>query len=185
MLDVFRIASIQPPEQVERILAPHMVAFLPRLCASGALLVTPFFFLYDLHGWWWVVAVLFWVGGAWLGWWSALLWSRTMVLFTNRRIIGPTRIGWVRKMGEIPRHEVHEARWQPSRGIARLFGLGKATFIGGPNKTVITLGWCRGEQTTIALSLAERRRLLAQKLSNCSETEVAALEEWFAKQKKA
>ncbi len=158
MIDLFSLARLQPYERLQTVSRSHGSRLFARLLVAALWLAIPFFFLFDLRGYMWGVALLFWLVGAFLLWLAFDVWSSAVVLQTSERIIGAERTTWGRvRVHDWRFHDAPVPSWVPWR----LFPwLGTSTWI-RPDGVPLRLSWTRPPVTHVhTVSLAGRRRLL-------------------------
>ncbi len=162
MIDLFALARLQPHERLETVTRSHGLRLLVRLLVAAVCLAIPFFFLFDLRGYAWGIALIFWLVGGTLLWLAFDVWSSSVVLLTSERVIGAERTSW----GRVRVHDWRVAAdvspsWIPSR----LFPwLGTSVWT-RPDGGSLRLTWTRPPLTHIRQrSLGSRRRHLIRRL---------------------
>ncbi len=171
MIDLFSLARLQSHERLLTVSRSHGSRLLTRLLVAALWLAVPFFFLFDLRGPMWGIALAFWLIGAFLLWLAFDVWSSAVVLQTTERVIGAERSSWGRvRVHDWRFHGSSAPRWVPWR----LFPfLGTSTWV-RPDGTPFRLSWTRPPATHVhAVSLASRRRRLFRRLR---KADVAVLE---------
>lgn len=174
MIDLFSLARLQPHERLEAVYRSHGLRLLARLLIAALWLAIPFFFLFDLQGYLWGIALIFWLIGGFLLWLAFDVWSSAVVLLTSERLIGAERTSW----GRI---RVHDWRLplegSPSWIPFRLFPwLGTLVWT-RPDGASLRLPWTRPPATHIPhVSLAGRRRHLFRRLRKADAATLTAVE---------
>ena len=141
MINLFSLLHLQTDEAIERVYRSHPLRFVLHLLFACLFFILPFFFLFDYEGSMWGVAIGCWVFGLLIGWVAFDVWSSSLVIVTNRRVLGAQRERWGRVRIYEWLRETHSAEptWQPRTLVP--FGV---------------LRWGRGDQPALVLPWSPR-----------------------------
>ncbi|MBP7005866.1 hypothetical protein KBB27_01965 [Patescibacteria group bacterium] len=178
MIDLFSLANIKPDEPLIAVHRSHGVRLVFRLVLAAFFLVGPFFFLFDVRGWGWLAILLSWVGGLALLWLAFDVWSTSLILITNDRLIGAERVSW----GRVRVHDwrLTDVKTEPQWKAWRVFPWLGVTRWQRVDGSALTLSWMRPfSGQDLAKTRKDTRKKMIARIQKADATLLDALETFF------